>query len=159
MDMKGIPDMKKQFPFISALALAALFFLFGLAHFLPYFDCGSDEPISLARYLWLEPDNAELNSYLASNIEDYNIRSIVVSGFFLPLIGTVLAIILLVYKKNIPFTVLSFFWGIWGILGYVLNDALRLGGFPFYISIVLFSLVILTSVARIVLIRPEKHTY
>ena len=81
------------------IILLAVFLLFFLGQWLPYFPNGNGENISLARYLAFPTNHTGVTEAIEAQLADYNINGILVSSIFLPLIGIALLVLMILYAK------------------------------------------------------------
>lgn len=130
------------------LTLVLLVFLFGQG--LPYFEYNSGESVSMGRYLAFPTEYPDATDAITSQIEGYNINNILLSGIVLPIAAIVLLVLLWKFKENFAVITASGAWGIWGLIGYSTNAALRLGGSTWLLYISLFIITIALSAIYIV---------
>ena len=135
------------------IILLAVFLLFFLGQWLPYFPNGNGENISLARYLAFPTNHTGVTEAIEAQLADYNINGILVSSIFLPLIGIALLVLMMKFGTNIALDIASAIWAIFGLIGFGGNPALSLGGATQSLYLLLFVIALVVSLLNIASIR------
>lgn len=107
----------------AAILMLLMVALTGLSYF--SYDGGR---VSISGYVWFPTEHAEFETYLASQIEGYNVNDAVGIPIFIQIFGVVCAA-LLIWKGDKPWTAwTSVGYGLIGGIGYLSSSFLKLGG-------------------------------
>lgn len=143
----------------AAIILTVCFALFFIGQWAPYYQNSDGESVSLAGYIWLPTEHEDVTLALEGQVEGYTINGILSSGIFLPLLAIVLAILALKYQGNPLIYAGSAIWSLWGLIGFRVNQALRLGsGSTQILYMVMFCAVLVISVAELLQVRKAQKT-
>lgn len=118
--------------------MVALLAVFLLAQGLPYFTYGEGETASIFGYLAMPSDYPALESHLAAGLGSFEANDIVGVCIPLQLVALVLLVLVIKFKDNPVLMGICAGWGVWGIIGYLANAALGLGGWVRSLYLVLF---------------------
>lgn len=144
----------KKTTFIS-ITLTLVFAVFVYAQWMPYFQYSENQTLSLASYLAFPTNHVDTTEYISALVEGYNINTILGSGILLPLAAIALTILLWHFRDNIVVMSASGAWGIWGLIAYSTNPALRLGSSTRLLFISLFAVAFILSIVYIFGVSKE----
>ncbi|MDL2233299.1 hypothetical protein LJC63_06940 [Ruminococcaceae bacterium OttesenSCG-928-L11] len=137
--------MSKNVSRAISIGLAVLMIAFIGLQGLPYFY-SEEGGVSIAGYLAFPTDHTATTAYLESQVEGYNINSIVGGCILLQIVAIALAILLLKFSGNAVVMGASGLWGLVGLVTYGFNAALGAGGGARTIYMVLFVVALAAGV-------------
>lgn len=114
---------------------AVLMAILLVMQFTPFWQYGeTGESSSISAYVWFPNDNGDVESWLESQIEDFNINDVILTPILVLLLGGLGVVICLLKRDSRMAALLPTACGAAGAVGYLGNAALRLGnGWAFHL--------------------------
>ncbi len=135
---------------LSLLICAAMVMMF-----VPYYASESDG-VSLAAYTWFPTDHQDLTTSISESVEGFTLNNILSATILLPLCGLACLVLLLKFHGNPIISALTSVWGLWSLIAFSGNPALRLGGSAYTVLVVLFIAIALLSAIYTALLLSRK---
>lgn len=114
---------------------AVLMVILLVMQFTPFWQYGeTGESCSISSYVWFPNNNGDVESWLESQIEDFEINDLILTPILVLLLGGLGAAFCLLKRNSRMAALLPMACGIVGTVGYLGNAALRLGnGWAFHL--------------------------
>lgn len=128
-----------------------------------------ERTISLARYVWFPLDYGVVTNHINEQLPyRFTVNDIVTAAVLFPFLAVLLIIWLLVFmlkkmRGKIVAAVIILSWGLWAVMEFLTNQALRLGGsaytlsFVAYIAVVVVALALFIAELSGILAKKEKN--
>lgn len=139
--------------------MIAVLAVFIVCQWLPYYSNGNGEMISLASYFAFPLNHPDVTDVIAAQIPGYTINQILSTGLVIPIVAVILLILVIAFKANPIVIGACGLLGLWGIIGYAGNEALRLGNGTHTLYIVLSCMILAAAVVYFVdmLVNRKKE--
>jgi len=144
--------MKHETGTVVTIALSILICVSLVLLFVPFYaqDGGG---VSLASYTWFPTEHTALSESISSSIEGHTVSDILTCTIFVPFCGLACLFLLWKFRDNLVSSVLTGVWGLWALIWFAKNPALRLGGGIWSAFIVLFAAASVLSIFYCVTLR------
>lgn len=147
--------MKRKASPVVTIVLSILISVSLVLLFVPYYaqDGGG---VSLASYTWFPTDHAELTKSIGSAVEGHTVSDILVCTIFVPFGGLACLFLLWKFRDTLLSSALTGAWGLWALVWYAKNPALRLGGGIWTTFLLLFAAAGILSVIHAITLWNDK---